>query len=164
MPKKIWDVLPSLKMFFFKLLQTNTQRLNPFSEAFQLQQIKNMNIKRFWWEYPNTSVQEKQGRAFFSDGVKEWEQTPNEVFNGMGKLKRPQLHSALSQSGRWWRRGKYSFFKEVEVKKNALQTPPCCSPKLHVYTPVMANGLLNAQMKTKPGEVKESRHSSKRWE
>lgn len=117
----------------------------------------------FWGSYKSKTWNDSGERTrthhwrkngeFSSDGVKEWEQAPNEVFNGMGKLKRPKLHSALSRSGRWWwRRGKYSFFKEVEVKKNALQTPPSCSPKLHVYTPVMANGLLNAQLKTKRGK------------
>lgn len=50
---------------------------------------------------------------------------------------------------------KYSCFKELEVKKNAFQTPPpltppqlffFSSPKLHVYTPAMANGLLNVDL------------------
>lgn len=49
---------------------------------------------------------------------------------------------------------KYSCFKELEVKKNAFQTPPpphpnsffSSSPKLHVYTPAMANRLLNVDL------------------
>lgn len=45
---------------------------------------------------------------------------------------------------------KYSSFKELEVKKNAFQQPPpppLSSSKLHVYTPAMANRLLNVDLK-----------------
>lgn len=69
-------------------------------------------------------------------------------------MKRTKLHSELSQSKRWGRREKYSSFKELEVKKNAFQSPPLLfpsSPKLHVYTLATTNRLPNVDLKAKRG-------------
>lgn len=78
--------------------------------------------------------------------------SPKWGFQWSGQTEKDQT-AELSQSRRWGRREKYRSLKELEVK-NAFHPPPpphpslsLSSPKLHVYTPAMANGLLNVDLK-----------------